>query len=233
MGEIITFLGCYFLIDRLKPICIEIMELIFTIIEIILLIWGIVDIPWKDIRIGAKIFYIIMLIFIAITLIINLILIYLTCSNKVNTTHNNFGIYLCISTIALTALTKIFLFIAEVIIVYDMYYKDNDDDNEDKKFSSKELAAVIITFIVTELVLSFHCFCSSLLLKLLYAKTDLSYSNYIHQKNQNFSSSTVKNNINEYTLSNQQFNTDNQSFSNNYTATAVPIQNNYGEKLFQ
>ena len=185
MGEIIDYICCFFCNEKLEPY-IEIIELIFSIIEIIFLIWGIVDIPWKDIRKGGKIFYFIMFIFIVITFIIIVILIFLRCCNKINTNKNHIGIHLCITSIILAILSKIIFLIAELIIIHDMYYKD--DNGEDIKYSNRQLAAVIISFIVTELALAFHIYCSCFLLKLKLAiNSNSNYPpnkpNYIHYPN--------------------------------------------------
>ena len=234
MGEIIDYIGCFFCIKKLEPY-IEIIELIFSIIEIIFIIWGIVDIPWKDIRTGGKIFYFIMLIFIVITFIVTVVLIFCRCRSKIYTTNNHIGIYLCIATIALAILSKIFLLIVEIIIVHDMYYKD------DTKYSGRQLAAVIISFIVNELSLSFHIYCSCFLLK-----SKLTINNksiYPMNKHDSFPSS---NNINLYenqvtiyeseknlaTNPNDKSNKQNNYSSNNNT-TILPFQNNVNKHLFE
>ena len=225
MGEIIACMSFYFFIEKLKPRYIEIIELIFSIIEIIFLIWGLLNnsyIPWKDIRKGAKIFYIIMLILICINFIIIIVLIYLRCSNKINTTKNDIGIYLCITTIVLVILSKILLLIDEVIIAYDMYYKDNND------------YSVIIPFIITELSLAFQCYCSCFLIRLIYAKTDLNDEQY--QKNLNKDSSSIngvgnrnnRNNPNEANIidENKQNIPENQPSLNSTTLVDIHNTNN-------
>ena len=229
MGEIIACLSCCCLIEKLKPIYIEIIELIFSIIEIASLEQGLHNvsyIPWNNIRKGAKIFYIIMFILICINFIIIIVLICLRCCKKINTTKNDLGIYLCITNIVLFILSKILSFIIEVIIAHDMYYNDVHDNS------------VFIPLISNELGLAFHCYFSCFLFKLIYAKTDLNYSEYQNQKKLNNGSTSVNiiQNGNDYLRKNQSdynlINRNNQNFQgiqsslNNTSINNIQINNN-------
>ena len=216
MGGILACICCYCCLTTLKPRCIEICALIFNILEIGFLIWGILDIPWDDISRGGKIIYFVMCSLIVITFIILLVLMCLRCGNKINTTKNNTGKCLCITMVVLDILAEILIIIAEIIILNNM--NDNDviytynsyDINRKRngKYSNREWAAAVISFTITEIALAFHCYCSNFLLKLIYAKTNLSYLKYIEQKQTNNIVSTV----NVYDISQKNFNTNQLNF---------------------
>jgi hypothetical protein len=191
MGSIITCICCYCCLTPLKPRCIEILALLFNLIEFIFLIWGIVDIPWGDISVGGKIIFYIMFILIIITFLILISLIYLRCSNKINTTKNNTAKCLCTTMVILDILAFIFIIIAEIIILYniddkdDYFYYDDNRRRRRSRYSDREWAAAIISHTIAEMALVCHAYCSIFLLKLIYIKTDLSYFDYMNQKDQN------------------------------------------------
>ena len=190
MGSIISCICCYCFLTPLKPRCIEILALIFNLIELIFLIWGIADMPWDDISIGGKIIFYIVFLLIIITLIILIVLICLRCSNKINTTKNNTAKCLSSTTVILDFLAFILIIIAEIIILYniddkdDYFYYDYNRRRRRSKFTEREWAVAIISHTFVEIALLCHSYCSIFLVKLIYVKTDLSYFDYIIQKDQ-------------------------------------------------
>ena len=113
----------------------------------------------------------------------------LRCGNKINTTKNSAGKCLCITAIVLDIIAEICIIIAEIIILHNMNDKDDNYlyDNgyyygrrryRDSKYSNREWASAIISITASEIALGIHCYCLSFLLKLIYAKTNLSYLRY-------------------------------------------------------
>ena len=193
MGGIIACICCYCCLTTLKPRCIEIMALICNILEIGFLVYGIVDIPWDDIKMGGKIVFYITFALAVISLIILLILMCLRCGNKINTTKNSAGKCLCITEIIIDIVAGILIVIAEVIILYNMYDKDDwyDDDyyyyrrRRRSNYSDSEWACVYVSLTGFEIVLAIHFYCTSFLIKLISAKTNLSYLKYMEKKEEN------------------------------------------------
>lgn len=60
---------------------------------------------------------------------------------------------------------------------YGIYRKENET-----KYSDRQLIALSISIIITEIFLVFHCMCSIMLYKIINAKIQTSYSNYHEQK---------------------------------------------------
>ena len=193
MGGIIACLCCYCCLTTLKPRCIEIMALICNISEIAFLIYAIAGIPWDDIKNGGKIVFYITCALAVISLIILIILMCLRCGNKINTTKNSAGKCLCITEIVIDIVAGILIIIAEVIILSNMYDKDGWDDDYyrrrrgryDSVFSDSEWVCVYVSLTGFEFALAIHFYCVSFLIKLISAKTDLSYLKYLETKEEN------------------------------------------------
>ena len=188
MGSIIACICCYCCLTTLKPRCIEIIALICNIIEICFMIWGIAGIPWDDIKIGGKIVFFIPFAFMVLTLLILLILMCFRCGNKINTSKNSAAKCLCITMIVFDFLSEILIVIAEIIIINNMRDKDDNyygyysNRYRNTQYSDGEWAAAIVSVTVTEIALAIHCYCANFLLKLISAKTNLSYLEYLDSK---------------------------------------------------
>lgn len=204
MGGLITCICCYCCLKTLNPRYIEICALICNIIEIIFLIWIIADIPWEDISSSGKAIFILSSAFIVLTFIILIVLMILRCGNKINTSLNGLGKCLCISMIVFDILAEILIIIAEIIILHNMDDKDDNSSYYDlnkgrrhEKYSHREWAAASVSPTIIEIFLGLHCYCSNFLLKLIYIKTNLSYSKYMNSKNN--SNNIVSNTIQVFT----------------------------------
>lgn len=192
MGGIIACICCYCCLTGLKPRIIEFLALLCNLVEIGFLIWGIIDIPWDDISTGGKIMYYITCGAIVVTFLLLLLLMCLRCGNTINTTKNDLGKCLCITMVVFDILAFILIIIAEIIIIYNMDDKDDDYNYNNgyygrgrrrhTKYSDTEWAATILSMSAAELALVCHCYCANFLLKLISAKTDLSYLKYLEQK---------------------------------------------------
>ena len=201
MGGIIACICCYCCLTALKPRVIEILALICNIIEIAFLIWGIVDIPWSDIKTGGKILFFVTCALVVLSLIFTLALMCLRCANKINTTKNSAGMCLCITDVIFDILAEIIIIIAEIVILHNMNDKDDNyfydygyrTSRSNSRYLNKEWAAAIISTTGAEAFLALHCYCVSFLLKLISAKTDLSYLKYMetHDNNNNIFSRTI------------------------------------------
>ena len=193
MGGIIACICCYCCLTTLKPRCIEIMALICNIVEIGFLIYAIAGIPWDPIRNGGKIVFYITCALAVISLIILILLMCLRCGNKINTTKNSAGKCLCVTEIVIDILAGILIIIAEIIILHDMYDKDDWYDDyyrrrrgrRDSNFSDAEWICVYFSLTGYEFALAIHFYCVSFLIKLISAKTDLSYLKYLETKEEN------------------------------------------------
>ena len=190
--QILGYFCCYCCLKNCRPRCIEICALISNIIEIAVLVWAIIEIPWKDIKILGKICFFLMCVFIVLNFIFLLILMCIRCSSKINTKKNGTGKCLCINMIVFDILSFILYLIGGVIILINMYNKEDEDDDYDNfgiyrgknenKYPNRKWIAIGVSFSITELVLIFHCMCSILLYKIIKAKTNKSYSDYLEQK---------------------------------------------------
>ena len=113
-----------------------------------------------------------------------------------------------------------------------MYFKD--DNGEDTKYSDRQLAAVIISFIITELALAFHIYCSCFLLKL--KLTPNSNSNYPLEKSGNPTSSNYIDSIRsrgDINDTEKDLNTNQNDHLSKNNTTIVPFQNNDNKNLFK
>ena len=194
MGSLIACICCYCCLTALKPKCIEIIALICNILEIGFLIWGIAGIPWNDIKIGGKIVFFIPCAFIVLTLLILLILMCFRCAKTINTSKNGAAKCLCITMMVFDILSEILIVIAEIIIInnmrdrygnnsghtYDYYYIRSNYRNS--QYSDGQWAAATISISVTEVVLIIHCCCANFLFKLINAKTNKSYLEYMETR---------------------------------------------------
>ena len=212
MSGLIACVCCYCCLTALKPRCIEILALICGIMEIGFIIWGVIDIPWNDISIAGKIIFFISCTIIFLSFVILLILMYLRCNNKINTTKNGTGKCLCIIMIILLILAEILIIIDEIIILFNMDDKDDfysyydlNNNRRNRRYSNRRWASAVISLTFVEISLGFHIYCASFLIKLIYAKTNMSYLDYIESKKDNsiFSKSI---NIFNYAHNNQNIN---------------------------
>jgi hypothetical protein len=170
----------------LKPRCIEVMGLISNLVAIGFLVWGLAEIPWSDIRNGGKITFFIGSGFTVITLLFIFVLMCFRCGNKINTTKNSAGKCICITALVFNFLALILIIIGEIVIIYDMddpdYYDYYWDDYRSRRrysyYSDAERAAAIISPSGAEIAIIIYGYCISFLLKLIFAKTDLSYLEY-------------------------------------------------------
>jgi hypothetical protein len=170
----------------LKPRCIEVMGLISNLVAIGFLVWGLAEIPWSDIRNGGKITFFIGSGFTVITLLFIFVLMCFRCGNKINTTKNSAGKCICITALVFNFLALILIIIGEIVIIYDMYDRDYydyywDDYRSRRRYSyysDAERAAAIISPSGAEIAIIIYGYCISFLLKLIFAKTDLSYLEY-------------------------------------------------------
>jgi hypothetical protein len=125
----------------------------------------------------------------------------LRCANKINTTKNSAGMCLCITDVIFDILAEIIIIIAEIVILYNMNDKDDNyyydygyrTSRRNSRYSDREWAAAVISTTGAEIFIALHCYCVSFLLKLISAKTDLSYLNYMetHDNSNNIFSRTV------------------------------------------
>ena len=187
MGGIIACMCCYCCLMTLKPRCIEVMGLISNLVAIGFLVWGLAEIPWSDIRNGGKITFFIGSGFTVITLLFIFVLMCFRCGNKINTTKNSAGKCICITALVFNFLALILIIIGEIVIIYDMddrgYYDYYWDDYRSRRrrysyYSDAERAAAIISPSGAEIAIIIYGYCISFLLKLIFAKTDLSYLEY-------------------------------------------------------
>ena len=193
MGSIIACLCCYCCLITLKPRTIEIFALICSIIQIGFLIWGIAGIPWDDIKTGGKVTFFITCAFVVLSLIILIVIMCFRCGKKINTTKNSAGLCLCITMVIFDFIGLILIFIAEIIILINMYDKEDNEwiryyggyRRRNDGFSDAEWAAAIISTSGVLIVIWIHCYCSSFLIKLIHAKTDMSYMKYLESKEDN------------------------------------------------
>ena len=201
MGSLIACICCYCCLTALKPKCIEIIALICNILEIGFLIWGIAGIPWNDIKIGGKIVFFILCAFIVLTLLILLILMCFRCANTINTSKNGAAKCLCITMMVFDILSEILIVIAEIIIINNMrdkddyrfgygydYYDYNRNRYRNSRYSNGEWAAAFISITITEIALAIHGYCANFLLKLIIAKTNKSFAEYMETRSQDNSS---------------------------------------------
>jgi hypothetical protein len=192
MGGIIACICCYCCLTTLKPKTIEIIALLCNIVSIGFLIWGVVDIPWNDISTAGKIFFFITCGCVVVTLIFLLGLMCIRCSGKINTSKNSSAKCLCITMIVFDILAFILIIISEIIIFYNMddkdydyYYDDYNYRRRRTKYSNREWAASVISISAAEIAIICHSYCANFLLKLISAKTDTSYLDYMEQKEDN------------------------------------------------
>ena len=111
----------------------------------------------------------------------------LRCSNKINTNKNGTGKCLCIAMIVLDILSFILYIVGGVAILINMNKEDDYEYrgyslDKEKEYSNRIRIAIGVSFTITEIVLIFHCMCSIMLYKIINAKTNKSYSNYLNEK---------------------------------------------------
>ena len=195
---------CYCCLSTLKPKCIEVLALICNILEISFLVWGIIKIPWSDITLARKIIFWIPCGLIVLTFLILLTLMCLRCSKKINTSKNCFAECLCVTMIVFDIVSEILIVISEILIINKM--RDRNGNNDDhwydyyersnyrnSQYSDSQWAAATISVSVVELFLIIHCCCVTFLFKLIKAKTNKTYLDYLETKSQdNANNKTVE-----------------------------------------
>lgn len=116
---------------------------------------------------------------IFLNLIFILRLMCLICLNIINTTKNSCGKCLCITSFILDILTGILIIIAEITILKNMYDKYKLDDDH---ISDSVWVCVYVSLSCFEIALIIHFYCVNFLIKLIRAKTDSSYLEYLEKK---------------------------------------------------
>lgn len=184
--QLFGYLCCYCCLKNCRPRCIEFSALISNIIEIVVLVWAIIEFPWKDIKIIGRICFFIMFVLIIFNFLFLLILMYLRCSNKINTTKNGYGKCLCITMIVFDIISFILYLVGGVVIILNMNDHENDYyglriQKRETKYSKRKWISLAVSLSITEIFIIFHCICSMMLYKIIKAKINTSYSNYLDQ----------------------------------------------------
>ena len=196
-------MGC---LNHVKPRVLEVSTLIFTAIGIGFYIWGIVDIPWDDISKAGKGFFILGGLFLVLVLLITLILMCLRIGNKINESFNSVGKCLVITLMVIEVLGFLIIIVSEIIILVNM--GDKNDDYLDvngrsrrgrwrSKYSRREWWATICAVTAGEVALALDAICADYLIKVIYAKTNLPYDDYLRQENKNNNNSVITDKVSE------------------------------------
>ena len=187
-------MGC---LNSVKPRVQEILIVVFTIIAIGFLIWGIIDIPWSDIKTGGKILFYIGCGLTVLILLLTLILMCIRIGNKINESLNGIGKCLCMTLMVCNILGLIAFIISEIIIFINMddarddYYNENDyygyrrHRRWDDKYSHAEWGATVCSLTAAEIALALNIVVLNYLIKVVWAKTNLPYSDYLQTQNTN------------------------------------------------
>ena len=183
-------MGC---MNSVKPRVLELLILVFTVVAIGFLIWGIVDIPWDDISTAGKIFYYIGCGFVVLVLLILLVLMCLRIGNKINGSKNEAGICLCITMMVCEVLAIVAFVIAEIIIFVNMGDKDDDYWDENyyngrrrrwrSKYDWEEWWSAVCSVTAGEIAMGLNIACTDYLLKIIRAKCNTCYSDYLETQN--------------------------------------------------
>ena len=184
MGCIKVCNYCYCCLKSLKPSVIEIIILICNLIGIGSIILVILSTPFDDIQVSGQIGIVFSTLFIFISFIFLIVIMCLRCGNNtINTSNNNMGKCFGITLIVFDILIIIFITIAGGVILKNIneviknkYY---DDEEYYKKFSYSKRVCIYISISVFIIALAIHLYFLSLLIILIYAKTNLSYSKYL------------------------------------------------------
>ena len=180
-------MGC---LNSVKPRILELLKIVFTVIGIGFLIWGVIDIPWDDISDAGKIFFAIGCGLLIIGLLILFVLMCLRIGNKINESKNSAGKCLCITMLTVDILSLIIFIIAEIIIFINMGDKDDEywENNgyyrgrrRRTKYSNEEWWATICSLTAAEIALVLNIIITDYLIKVIWAKTNLCYSDYCLQ----------------------------------------------------
>ena len=196
-------MGC---MNYIKPRILEVLTIVFTVVGIGFYIWGIVDIPWDDISKAGKAFYALGGICLLLVLLLTLILMCLRIGNKINESLNSIGKCLVITLVVIEVLGFIIFIVAEIIILLNMgdknddYYRDNGVYRRGRwsKYSRREWWATICALTAGEIALALDVVCADYLIKVIYAKTNLPYGDYLQEKNRK-NNSEFNDKINETT----------------------------------
>ena len=189
-------MGC---LNSLKPRILEVIMLAVTVIAIGFLIWGIVDIPWDDIKVGGKIFFYIGCGMTALVFLMILILMCIRIGNKINESQNGMGKCLCITSMICNIIGLIAFIIGEIIIFINMddarddYYEQNygyeygyrRHRRWDDYYSHAEWGATVCSITAGEIALAINIFVLNFLIKVVWAKTNLAYYDYLDSQNVN------------------------------------------------
>ena len=204
-------MGC---LNSVKPRVLELLILVFTVVAIGFLIWGIVDIPWDDISTAGKIFYYIGCVFVILVLLFLFVLMCLRIGNKINESKNSAGICLCITMMVLEVITIIIFVIAEIIIFVNM--GDENDEYWDNyygrrrwrgKYNWEEWWSAVCSVTAAEIAMALNIVCNDYLLKVIRAKCNTCYSDYLETQDKNtVNQNTISGNGNNVTKSIEIFN---------------------------
>lgn len=209
-------MGC---LNSVKPRILEVLKIVFTVIGIGFLVWGLVDIPWDDISNAGKVFFAIGGGLLVLGLLVLFVLMCLRIGNKINETKNSAGKCLCITMLVFDVSGLIIFIIAEIIICINMNdkdeeYRDSLYDNGYRerrrrwkgKYSNEEWWSTACSLTAAEIALILNIIITDYLIKVIWAKTNLSYGEYTKQ-NPTEITTTVNNEEAGYTKSINVFNT--------------------------
>ena len=182
-----------------NPKCFEITILVFNVIFVALLIWavaGLSDNIFDVLSSSGKACYIIGLVCIILTLIMNIVLIVLRCLGIINTTANIAARILCISIICLDILALVLVTIGEIKVLVDMVDIEDKLGDDFDFFSVKHWVNVIVPTTWFQGLVLFHVIFSSFLLRAIWAKTDLSFDEFRQEQIKNKVIAEINNNPN-------------------------------------
>jgi len=182
-----------------RPRAIEGLMLLFTVIAIGLLVWGIIGIPWDDIYTSCLVLYVIGGGILILALIFLIILMVLRINDRINGSQNSCGICVAYAFGVTAIISFVIIVIDEIIILYNMNDEDYDHyrghrwRGRDGKFSGSEWAAVIIATTGACIAMALSVVCLNDLIKVIKAKTSLSYKNYMDTQHNVTSTNTGNN----------------------------------------
>ena len=187
-------------LNYVKPRVLEVGTLLFTAIGIGFYVWGIVDIPWDDISKAGKAFFILGGLCLVLVLLIILILMCLRIGNKINESLNSCGKCLVITLMVIEILGFLIIIVSEIIILVNMGDKNDKYLDENgyyrrrrwrSKYSRREWWATICALTAGEVALALDAICTDLLIKVIYAKTNLPYNDYLDEENKKKNNNSV------------------------------------------
>ena len=189
-------MGC---LNSVTPRILEVLIVVFTIIGIGFLIWGIIDIPWDDISTAGKVFFYIGCGLMILVLLFILVLMCLRIGNKINESKNRVGKCFSATLLVFNVIALIIFIISEIIIfinmseeIDDYYYNNYEIERRrrrwDNRYSNEEWFATVCSVSAAEIVLILNIVVLNYLIKVIWAKCNICYNDYLKtQKNINIS----------------------------------------------